>query len=478
MFETAELKEKMSKCEYEDLLPQLRMALFNLQQKVKKARVPVAVVIAGVSGAGRGNVFNLLNEWMDSRTINNVSLWHLDNDKYPEYRKYWLTTPAQGEISLYFSGWYAPVFDNTNGSLESSVMKAVSFEKALIAGGTKLIKLWLHLSEEDFEKNKKKREKKNKTDPFDEGCKDYKRLKKTASKVIRLTDLSDCRWNIIGCHDKRTRNISVMRILIKNLQQALLEAESVHKEADYVPMKHTVRILDSVDLTKTLESDEYTKQLEEYQNNLYELTIKAYKKGISTVVVFEGWDASGKGGAIRRLVKSVDARIRSVMQVSAPLPYEKSHHYLWRFWNRVPAKGEMTVFDRSWYGRVLVERVDELTTYKDWSSAYEEINSFEAQLCEANIVVVKFWIHISQEEQLKRFKEREALEWKNYKITSDDWHNREKAPRYFDAVEDMLTRTSTEIAPWTIVEGEDKYYARVKVLKTICNALKNKLKEV
>jgi polyphosphate kinase 2 (PPK2 family) len=235
-------------------------------------------------------------------------------------------------------------------------------------------------------------------------------------------------------------------------------------------------ILDKVDLSLSLTPEEYVKRLDKAQANVRDLEYAIYKQRIPVVIAFEGWDAAGKGGNIRRLTQHLDPRGYEVVPIAAPNDIEKAHHYLWRFWIQMPKSGHITIFDRTWYGRVLVERVEGFAAEPQWRRAYREINEMEQNLTNFGVVVLKFWLHISPEEQLKRFEERQHVPWKQWKITDEDWRNREKMPQYRTAIEEMLYRTSTPYAPWTIVESNCKLYARVKVLDTVCAAIQKRLK--
>ena len=237
-----------------------------------------------------------------------------------------------------------------------------------------------------------------------------------------------------------------------------------------------VSTLDAIDLSSVQAPEHYQKELKRLQKEIYQLSFQAYKKGISSTLIFEGWDAAGKGGAIRRLTAGTDARITRVIPISAPSDEELAHHYLWRFWRHIPRAGFITIYDRSWYGRVLVERVEKLTPKEDWARAYAEINHFEHQLTNNGNILLKFWLHISPEEQLRRFREREAIPWKRYKITDEDWRNRDKWPEYARAADEMFLRTSTEDAPWHVVPAENKKYARLMVLRIYRDALKRALR--
>jgi polyphosphate kinase 2 (PPK2 family) len=235
-------------------------------------------------------------------------------------------------------------------------------------------------------------------------------------------------------------------------------------------------VLSTLDGSLRLEKLEYRKLLATYQGQLNLLQRRAREQKVSTILVFEGWDAAGKGGAIRRINAVLDSRAVEVISIAAPSDEERAHPYLWRFWHRLPRAGRITIFDRSWYGRVLVERVEGLATEKQWRRAYAEINRFEQQLVDHGTVLLKFWMHISKQEQLRRFREREQTPWKRWKLTDDDWRNRERRDDYEIAVHDAVERTSTRHAPWILVEGNDKLYARIKVLRSICEALEKRLK--
>jgi polyphosphate kinase 2 (PPK2 family) len=232
-------------------------------------------------------------------------------------------------------------------------------------------------------------------------------------------------------------------------------------------------ILSTIDLTKALAPADYKKELVKQQIELRRLAYQLYVQKTSLVIVYEGWDAGGKGGNIRRVTEKLDPRGYHVYSISKPQGEEKTHHYLWRFWRcfRPPEDKQIIIFDRSWYGRVLVERVEGFATEDDWRRSFREINEFERHLTDFGILIVKFWIHISPEEQLRRFEAREASSHKSWKLTDEDWRNREKWDAYSKAVEDMLLKTSTLTAPWTIIEGNDKYHARVKTLKTVVDVL-------
>jgi polyphosphate kinase 2 (PPK2 family) len=235
-------------------------------------------------------------------------------------------------------------------------------------------------------------------------------------------------------------------------------------------------MLESVDLNQSLEREVYEKQLDRLQNEVHLLGYQVYVQKRPVVLVFEGWDAAGKGGAIKRITERLDPRGYVVWPIAAPQGDDKTRHYLYRFWRRLPEAGQIAIFDRSWYGRVMVERVEGFCSEAEWKRAYSEINQFERQIVDFGGIVFKFWLHLTKQEQLRRFKEREHTNYKAWKLTDEDWRNRGKWEDYEQAVDDMLIKTSTHIAPWTIVPANDKYFARIQVLKTVVDKLKSELK--
>ncbi|MCQ2444492.1 MAG: polyphosphate:AMP phosphotransferase, partial [Mailhella sp.] len=304
----------------------------------------------------------------------------------------------------------------------------------------------------------------------------------TASKAITLTDRAKAPWTIIDAADERYRNLTVVRTILHAVDQALAEQDAkkarvaAEKESGIRPAENVISTLDAIDLSVKADPESAGREIASLQKELRDLTFQAWKKGISTTLLFEGWDAAGKGGAIRRVLSGIDSRLCSVVPISAPTQEELAHHYLWRFWRHMPRAGFVTIFDRTWYGRVLVERLEKITPMEDWSRAYSEINVFEEDLTSTGNVLLKFWLHISPEEQLRRFKERERIPYKQYKITPEDWRNRDKWGDYVAAADEMFLRTNTDYAPWHIVPAEDKKYARIFVLRTYRDALKAALK--
>jgi len=494
MFESVELGQALAKNEFKEQEPEIRARLLQLQHELREAGIATLIMVAGVEAAGKGDVVNRLNKWFDNRGIQTHAFWdETDEEKErPGAWRFWKRMPARGSIGIMFGGWYwEPLRERADGIITDQdldeISRAISeHERMLSLDGMLIVKLWFHLSKDSHARRMKKRheiQKHIKGLPGERaGAKIYNEYLAAAEHCIRLTDSGECPWHLIESDDKWFRDYSVARALIQMMQQRLEEHRvsdrrgQVHEPT--VPIdNHPLTILDRVDLTASLEREAYTEALHNYKNKLHELSWEMYDAKRSTIILFEGWDAAGKGGTIRRMTSAIDARLFRSISVAAPTDEERAQHYLWRFWRHVPRAGYMTIYDRSWYGRVLVERVEGYAPTHEWMRAYQEINTFEEQLVENGIVIIKFWLHISPEEQLRRFKEREEISWKQYKITEEDWRNREKWNEYKQAVKTMVEHTSTGYAPWSLIPANDKLFARIEVLKTVCQQLKESLRK-
>lgn len=526
MFETVTFGEEVSKRDFEQAEPQLHSQLLALQRRLANAGAPVIIVVAGVEGAGKGEVVNLLLKWFDARGVETHAFWEETDEERqrPRYWRFWRSLPARGRIGIVFGSWYTqPIIarvagDSTRADLDAETRRINEFERAQCDDGALIVKLWFHLSKKE-QRRRIKREQKGKQENVSPLTKKYAKLYDEFSRVceraIRLTDHSDARWHLIGSDHRPHRDLAVARTLIAELQRFLSRqmrpAESAQPTAadtrgampsheappggaptaasnepsnisprdDILapsPRLYT-RALATVDLSATISPDDYRRRLAELQHEIFNLAWRAHAEGVNMVAVFEGWDAAGKGGAIRRLTQAMDARLYQVRCFAAPTDEERAHHYLWRFWRHLPRAGYSTIYDRSWYGRVLVERVERLARPEQWGSAYQEINGFEEQLVEHGAVLLKFWLHIDRDEQFRRFKERETTPWKQHKITDEDWRNRERWNDYEEAVEEMIARTSSEFAPWMLVPANDKRYARIRVLEVVRDALARALSQ-
>ena len=495
MFEATKVGRKVDKVSFKEQQEQLRTQLLEVQRELLQTDIPVVVLIAGVEGAGKGEVVNRLNEWLDTRGVQNFAFWdETDEERQrPRYWRFWRSLPSRGNLSILFGGWYqAPIEQRFNGlcsdaELDAELNRIVDFERMLINDGALVVKFWFHLSEADQKDRLKELSRDDrsrwkmhpKKGKFREHYQDYERI---AERVVRHTDRGISPWFLIEADNSRYRDLTVGKTLLHAIKVRLSDAPAMeppptssHLELPEVESAQ-VTLLDKMDMTKSIERGAYKPQLEALQIELNVLAWEAYKKKRSVVLVFEGVDAGGKGGAIRRFTGAIDSRLYRTIPVAAPTDEEKAHHYLWRFWRHIPRAGYITIYDRSWYGRVLVERVEGFATDSEWRRAYAEINQFEEQLTESGTILLKFWLQVSPEEQLRRFEDREKVPYKRFKITDEDWRNREKWPEYKAAVNAMVAHTSTDYAPWTLVEGDNKPYARVKVLKTLRDGLKAALK--
>lgn len=500
MFEAAELGRSISKKEFLAQVPQLRADLLQAQAELKERNIPVIVMISGAEGAGKGELVHRLNAWLDPRTVDTVSLWKRsdEEEERPYYWRFWRVMPGRGRMAIFYGSWYSrPIVDRVYGQidtsqLDSAMERITSFERMLVDGGMAIVKFWFHLSKRDQGKALKDQEKNPVTrwrlHPIDwEHYKHYHQFVKVSERALRHTNHEFAPWHIVEAVDRYYRELTTGQILLETLQRRLASGKEKSAPSASPPPpapakktkskkpEPTVTILDQVDLTKCYSDNEYKLRLEKYQGTLTRLAWQAHERGISQIALFEGWDAAGKGSAIRRVTEAMDPRMYRVIPIAAPTDEERAHHYLWRFWRHLPRAGTVTMYDRSWYGRVLVERIERFAQEQEWQRAYEEINSFEEQLTEHGIILLKFWVHISKDEQLRRFEARKQVDFKKYKITEEDWRNRDKWDEYQLAVHDMVNYTSTANAPWILVPGNDKKYARITIVKSFCDALEKVL---
>ena len=494
MFESAELGHKIDKQTFKTEVPKLRAELLDVQyDMLEKKSFPVVILISGVDGSGKGETINLLYSWMDPRHISTLAFSAPSDEERsrPYMWRYWRALPPKGKVGIFAGSWYwPPIGDRIGGRMRRSELDRHlddinRFEAMLVIEGALVLKFWFHLSKDGQKARLKALEKDPRTawrvtKQSYERLKTYDELQEVAGHVLRVTNTAHAPWIIVEGTDDAYRSLTVGRIVRDAMKQRLAQ-EGRARVPVAPPIIHAIdqkNVLSELDLTQKLDKKEYEKQLAKYQARLSELVRDPRFHGQrSLVVVFEGSDAAGKGGSIRRVAGSLDAREYQIVPIAAPTEEERAQPYLWRFWRHLPRTGRVAIFDRSWYGRVLVERVEGFCEEADWLRAYAEINDFEHQMVEAGAVVIKFWLQISDEEQLRRFQERQDTEFKRFKITDEDWRNREKWDAYVSAVCDMVDRTSTGLAPWTLVEANDKNFARVKVLKTICERLEAALKE-
>ena len=507
MLELVDLDQRISDEEYQAVFPDLQRELGECQRAAREAGLPVAVVFEGWDASGKGTLINRFTQALDPRgfKVYPISAPTEAERLHPWLWRFWNMLPAAGNWALMDRSWYGRVLvERIKGLAPKQQWKQAyddigQFERQLADGGTLLVKFWLHIAKDEQKRRFRRllarhatawkvgRQERRQHHRYDEWI-------EAIEEMIERTSTSQAPWTIVEATHGRTSRVKVFRTVLAAVREALdrrglaskappapapakveetpapAEAPAPPAEAPAAPAAPT--ILDQVDLSLSVEPGAYQQELEQLQKQLFRVEHKLYLARVAAVIVFEGWDAGGKGGAIKRLTRGLDPRGYEVVPVAAPNDEEKAHHYLWRFWRNVPKAGHITIFDRSWYGRVLVERVEGFCTEEEWRRAYEEINEFERQVAQSGTVLLKFWLQIDADEQLRRFREREQTDYKKWKITSEDWRNRNKRPQYEPAVVEMLERTSTPHAPWTILEANCKLHARLKALRTVVEALK------
>ncbi len=497
MLENIDLSKTLDKAEYRKLKDEAELKLSALQRQAKELGIPVIIVFEGWGAAGKGTIINELILPLDPRGFKVYSTVAPTTEEamHPFLWRFWQHTPARGRMTLFDRSWYGRVVgDRVEGTISGKELRQAfedirSFGRQLADDGNVIIKFFLHISKKE-QKHRFNVLRGNPATAWRVSKSDLKQQKHyseylaASEDMLTETDSDYAPWTVVEAHDQRFATIKVFSTVIAALEKCIAarqQKQAVTPSTEAAPLTQMPEvfrssILDRVDLSLTLTRKAYEDRLKKAQQALRELEYKIYTKRVPVIIAYEGWDAAGKGGNIRRVTQSLDPRGYEVVPIAAPNDLEKSHHYLWRFWVQMPKAGHITIFDRTWYGRVLVERVEGFCSEPEWRRAYREINEMEQHLTHAGAVLLKFWLHIDPAEQLRRFKEREKLAYKQWKITEEDWRNRKKIPQYRVAVEEMLYRTSTPFAPWTVVESNCKLHARIKVLETVCKAIQKRLK--
>lgn len=522
MLDQIDLELKLSKGAYRQRLEDLQARLYDMEQAMLESKVPVAVVFEGWAGTAKVRTISVLTRRLDPRgvRVHPITPPRTYETQYPWLYRFWLKIPSYGQVAIFDRSWYRQALaERTHGDRDVSHWRdrcedMAAFERQLAADGAVVLKFWLHISQ----KEQRHRFKRLLADPLTAWQvteedqwqhRHYDKVYAAVEDMIARTDTAYAPWQLIPATDKYYARVAVFETILHALEGRLgrpavaADAEigidssgpSFHRRGNgYAggagrieaapPAARTADppaepgILQRVDLSVRLEEGEYARRLKLLQTQIYMLGLEIYRQKRPVVMVFEGWDAAGKGGAIQRLTEKLDPRAYTVHAIAAPSGDDKNRHYLYRFWRRLPPRGAIGIFDRSWYGRVLVERVEGFARPDEWQRAYAEINEFERQLVGFGTIICKFWVHISPEEQLRRFEERRNVPYKAWKLTDEDWRNREKWPLYEEAASEMLLRTSTPTAPWTIVESEDKRFGRIKVLQTVVSRLEAELGKV
>ena len=504
MFEAFEIGHKLTREEYDAQEPPLRTALLATQQLARDSKRAVIVLVAGVEGAGKGEVVGKLNEWLDTHFVQTHAFWDQadKNDERPPFWRFWQCLPARDNVGVMFGSWYTdPIIEFAAENIgkarfERALQRIVEFEQAITQDGAIIAKFWFHLSKKS-QKERLAQDKEQALKPVSKVAaknKYYRQFTAAAERAIRSTDTVDAPWFIVEAENAHYRDLTFGATLLHYLQKRLANGNEpragvasstpTRTPAEMNPTSPvapsatpSMTLLNQLDLTQALDPDHYESRLKHLQSKLRDLSWRARDARLSSVIVFEGWDAAGKGSAIRRVTQPMDPRLYRVIPTSTPTDEERSHHYLWRFWRHIPPRGYMTIYDRSWYGRVLVERVENFANANEWGRAYQEINDFEEQLTEQGILLVKFWLHIDVDTQRARFREREQTPHKQHKIGPADYRNLELRAAYESAVTEMIARTSTSSAPWQLIAANDKPFARISVMETLCARLQEALRK-
>ncbi len=493
MLDKIDLSVKMDKGEYKEQVKALEKKLVLLQQEINALEIPVVIVVEGFSAAGKGTLIGKILNPLDPRYFNVYTMGKIsENDEMrPFLWRYGIKMTFKGRMTIFDKSWHRLIVPDGNKKklLSEKERKGFyydvnAFERQLSDDGVQIIKLFICISKEEqrkrfkaLQKNKDTSWRVNENDFLQND--NYDKYVKHFNDMIRNTNSRESQWSVIEADDLRYATVKILKILTNRLEVAVDQQK--RKRAIIVPEKgielafNENSILKTVSLDKVISDEAYSDKLMEYQRQISELGFKLYAKRKSVVIVYEGWDAAGKGGNIRRLTEKLDPRGFEVIPVAAPSKGELAHHYLWRFYTKLPKDGHIAIFDRSWYGRVLVERIEGYCSQEEWTRAYKEINDFEFHLANHDCIIIKFWLQIDKDEQLRRFEARQENPEKQHKITDEDWRNREKWDLYEKAVDEMLFKTNTHYAPWTIIESNNKKFARIKVLEIVNKEIKKGL---
>ena len=482
--------ERPDKAALDARLEKARPGLYELQLKIKEAKLPVLVLLEGWSAAGKGSVIGRLIKNIDPRFFRVAAMARPTEEdlRRPFLYRFMKDIPGAGSFAFYDGGWIeqttteflrGQLYEQDYAARLESIQR---FERQLTDNGYLVMKFFLHIDREEQERRldtlRADKDTAWRATDFDLWQNThYKKCRKVFDHALAMTNTPAAPWYILDASDPKWTELQALETLVQGIHVALQnQAKSVPLLPNTFPLV-TMPLLSQVTLEgKTLEEEDYRRQLKALQKQLGELHNRLYRRRVPVVIAYEGWDAAGKGGNIKRLTEALDPRGYEVHPIASPEPYAKARHYLWRFWTRLPKDGHIAIFDRTWYGRVMVERLEGFCSENDWQRAYNEINEFERELTDWGAVVIKFWVQIDKQTQLLRFNERQNDPAKQWKITEEDWRNREKWDAYETAVNEMLQKTSTTNAPWHILESVDKKYARIKALQITADTLEKALR--
>jgi polyphosphate:AMP phosphotransferase len=473
--------------EYKETLEAYQEKLSILERKARALKIPIIIVVEGWGASGKGQLINNIILPLDPRGffVYPIKEETEEEKRLPFLWRFITKEPSDGRIAIFDRSWYRRVLNDQidkkvkNHRLTEDLEEINSFEKLLTDNGTVIIKLFLHITKKEQSKRldellSKKETKWRVTDDDIKHNKQYAKYLKLSETILENTDFESSKWHIINANDFYQATLDTFKAIIETVEIEIERVEHPFVRPD-IDKNISTTYLSNCDLSLDIDKKDYSDALSFYQNKLAKLHNILYLKKIPVVIVFEGWDAAGKGGAIKRLTTALDPRGYQVFSTPAPTAIEKSHHYLWRFWNNIPKTGHIAIFDRSWYGRLMVEPIEGFCSKEEYDRSFLEINNFEKHLSGSGIVILKFFIHISKDEQLNRFTAREKDPLKSWKITDEDFRNREKWDEYLAAIEKMIDKTNTKYAPWTVISGNSKKYARIEILKTITERLENEI---
>ncbi|MDE6761653.1 MAG: polyphosphate:AMP phosphotransferase [Lachnospiraceae bacterium] len=480
--------EKPEEEELEKRLKEARVRLAARQMTIKERNLPVLILLEGWGAAGKGSILGKVIKNMDPRFFKVAAMKQPTEEELrkPFLYRHFVKIPQAGKFMFFDGGWMDEVTraylhgNITENQYKERVVSIKNFERQLTDNGYLVMKFFFHIDEKEQKKrieglleDKNTRWRVGEDDLWQN--KNYDKCLTVYDQYLFDTNHSMAPWYLIDSKSKKWAELQMLEILISGIDTALMNSSlAVPILQNIFPLKAIPR-LSEIPLDKELSEEEYDQQLKACQKRLRQLHNELYRKKIPVVIAYEGWDAAGKGGNIKRIAAALDPRGYEVHPIASPEPHEKARHYLWRFWNRLPKDGHIAIFDRTWYGRVMVERLEGFCGENDWQRAYNEINEFEKELSDWGAVVIKFWVQIDKETQLERFTLRQNTPEKQWKITDEDWRNREKWDLYEDAVDEMLQKTSTTFAPWHVLESNDKKYARVKALKILIKEIEKRL---